>query len=49
MGSSETVCGMRWIDPCNEAIKILGAYFSYNSRIEEECHFLKIVSNIQSV
>ena len=42
-------CGMRCIDFCNEAIKILGTYFSYNSRIKEECNFLKIVSNVQSV
>ena len=27
-------CGMRCIDFCNEAIKILGTYFSYNSRIK---------------
>ena len=40
---------MRCIDLCNEAIKILGTYFSCNSRIKEECNFLKIVSNVQSV
>ena len=43
------VCGMRCIDLFNEAIKILGTYFSYNSRIKEECNFLKIVSNVQIV
>ena len=43
------VCGMRCIDLCNEVIKVLGTYFSYNSRINEECNFLKIVSNVQSV
>ena len=43
------VCGMRCINLFNEAIKILGTYFSYNSRIKEECNFLKIVSNVQSV
>ena len=43
------VCGMRWIDFCNDAVKIFGTYFSYNSRIKEECNFLKIVSNVQSV
>ena len=41
------VCGMRCIDLCNEAIKILGNYFSYNSRIKEEYNFLKIVPNVQ--
>ena len=40
---------MRCIDLCNGAIKILGNYFSYNSRIKEEHNFLKIVFNIQSV
>ena len=48
-GVQVEVCGMRCIDLCNEAIKILGTYFSYNSRIKEECNFLKIVSNVQSV
>ena len=38
-----------YIDLCNEAIKILGTYFSCNSRIKEEFNFLKIVSNVQSV
>ena len=43
-----TICGMRCIDLCNKAIKILGTYFSYNSRIKEECDFHKIVANVQS-
>ena len=42
-------CGMRCINLCNEAINILGTYFSYNSKTKEECNFLKIVSNVQSV
>ena len=48
-GVQVAVCGKRCIDICNEAIKILGTYFSYNSRIKEECNFLKIISNAQSV
>ena len=48
-GVQVAVCGMRCIDLCNEAIKILGNYFSYNSRIKNECNFLKIVSNVQKV
>ena len=48
-GIQVAVCGMRCTGLCNEAIKILGTYFSYNSRIKEECNFLKIVSNVQSV
>ena len=42
-------CGMKCINLCNEAINILGTYFSYNSKTKEECNFLKIVSNVQSV
>ena len=30
-------------------MKILSTYFSYNSRIKEECDFHKIVANVQSV
>ena len=46
---SSGICGMSCIDLCNEAIKILGTYFSYNSRIKEECNFLKIVSKVQNM
>ena len=42
------VCGVGCIDLCNEAIKILGNYFSYN-RIKEECNFVKFFFNGQSV
>ena len=48
-GVQVEACGMRCIDLCNEAIKIIGTYFSYDSRIKEECNFLKIVSNVQNV
>ena len=48
-GVQMTVCGMRYIDLCNTAIKILGTYFSYNSRIKEVYDFLKIVPNGKSV
>ena len=48
-GVQVAVCGMRCNDLCNEAIKILITYFSYNSRIKEECNFLEIVSNVQGV
>ena len=43
-GVQVAVCGMRCIDICNEAIKILGTYFSYNSRIKDECNFLNLKS-----
>ena len=48
-GVQVAVCGMKCIDLCIEAIKIIGTFFSYNSRIKEEHNFLKIVSNVQSV
>ena len=48
-GDQVAICGMRYTDPCNEAIKILDTYFSYNSRIKEECNFPKIVCKVQSV
>ena len=48
-GVQVKICGMKCIDLCNVAIKLLGTYFSYNSRIKEECNLLKIVSNVQSV
>ena len=48
-GVQVAVCGMKCTDLCNKAIKILGIYFSDNSKIKEECSFLKIVFNMQSV
>ena len=48
-GIQLVACGMRCIDLCNEAIKILGTYFSCNSRRKEECNFIKTVSNVQNV
>ena len=48
-GVQVAVCGMKCTDLCDETIKILGTYFLYNSRMKEECNFLKIVSNVQSV
>ena len=48
-GDQVAVCGMKCVDLCNEAIKILGTFSSYNSRIKEECNSLKIVSNVQNM
>ena len=48
-GVQVAVYGMRCTDLWNEAIKILGTYFSHNSRIKEECNFLKIIFSVQSV
>ena len=33
----------------NEAIKILGVYFSYNQKIKDDKNFDNIISNIQGV
>ena len=41
-GVQVAVCGMRCNDLCNEAIKILITYFSYNSRIKENTISLKL-------
>ena len=42
------VCGMKCADLINEAIKVLGAYFSYNQKIKDNKNFYNI-SNIQGV
>ena len=43
------VCVMKCIDLRNEAIIILGTYFSYNNTIKEESIFPKVGSNVQTV
>ena len=43
------VCGMKCIHLRNEAIKILGVYFSDNKKIKDDTNFYNIVSNIQGV
>ena len=40
---------MKCIDLRNEAIKILGVYFSYNQKIKDDKNFYNIISNIQGV
>ena len=39
------VCGIKCIDLRNEAIKVLGTYFSCKKTIKEESNFFKIISN----
>ena len=48
-GVQVTVCGIKCIDLRNEAIKILGVYFSYNQKIKDDKNFYNIISNIQGV
>ena len=38
---------MKCIDLRNEAIKILGVYFSYNQEIKDDKDFYNIIANIQ--
>ena len=44
-----TVCAMKCTDLRNEAIKILGIYFSNNQKIKNEKKNFNIISNIQGV
>ena len=48
-GVQLAVCGMKCIDLCNEAMKILGTYLSYNNTIKEEPNFPKVVSGVYIV
>ena len=43
------LCGMKCTDLRNEAIKILGVYFSYNQKIKDDKNVYNISSNIQRV
>ena len=47
-GAQVAVCGMKCIDLRNEAIKSLGAYFSYNQKIKDK-NVYNIISNMQGV
>ena len=38
---------MKFTDLRNEAIKILGVYFSYNQKIKDDKNFYNIIANIQ--
>ena len=48
-GVNLTVSDIKFIDLRNEAIKNLGACFSWNNTIKEECRLLKFVSNMQTL
>ena len=43
------ICGMKCTELRNEAIKILGVYFSYNQKIKDDKNVYNIISNIQRV
>ena len=42
-------CGMECIDLTDDVIKILGIYFSYNKKIEQEKNFLNYIVKIQNI
>ena len=48
-GVQLAVGDMKCIGLRNEDINILGVYLSYNNTVKEESHFLKVVSNMQTV
>ena len=41
-----TVCGMKCIDLCNDAIKITGIHFSYNKEKRNEKNFLESITKV---
>ena len=43
------LCGMECINLMDDAIKILGIYFSYNKKIEQEKNFLNHIVKIQNI
>ena len=48
-GVKMTLCGMDCIDLTEDAIKILGIYFSYNKKLEQEKNFLNHIAKIQNI
>ena len=43
------LCGMHCIDLTEDVIKILGIYFPYNNKIEQEKNFLNHFVKIQNI
>ena len=44
-----TLCGMDCIDLTEDVIKILGIYFSYNKKPEQDTNFLNHIVKIQNI
>ena len=44
-----TLCGMDCINLMEDVIKILGIYFSYNKKLEQEKNFLNHIVKIQNI
>ena len=43
------LCGMECIDLTSDVIKILGIYFSYNKKLEQEKTFFNHIAKIQNI
>ena len=43
------LCGMECIDLTSDVIKILGIYFSYNKKLEQEKNFFNHIVKIQNI
>ena len=43
------LCGMECIDLTRDVIKILGIYFSYNKKLEQEKNFFNHIVKIQNI
>ena len=48
-GVKMALCGMDCIDLTEDVIKILGIYFSYNKKLEQEKNFLNHIVKIQNI
>ena len=44
-----TLCGMECNDLTRDVIKILGIYFSYNKKLEQEKNFFNHIVKIQNI
>ena len=47
-GVKMALCGIKWIDLTDDVIKILGIFFSYNKKLEQEKNFLNHIVKIQN-
>ena len=43
------LCGMEFINLTDDVIRILGIYFSYNKKLEQEKNFLNHIVKIQNI
>ena len=48
-GIKMELCGMECIDLTSDVIKILGIYFSYNKKLEQEKNFFNHIVKIQNI